>query len=66
MLATGLGANASKNIFGLEITVDKEMKSTPTKKTFLTVIVVNKNISSICDTTHSGRQCSSAFPKKST
>ena len=58
MLATVLEANASKNIFGLEITVGKEMKSTSTKKKFLRVIVFNKNINSICDLTHSGRQCS--------
>ena len=58
MLATVLEANSSKNIFGLEITVRKEMKSTSTKKKFLRVIVFNKNINSICDWTHSGRQCS--------
>ena len=44
MIATVLEANASKNIFCLEITVGKEMKSTSTKKTFLRVIVFNKNI----------------------
>ena len=49
MLFTVLGANASKNIFGLEITVGKEMKSTSTKKEFLRVIVFNKNINSVCD-----------------
>ena len=49
MLATVLEANASKNIFCLEITVGKEMKSTSTKKTFLRVIAFNNNINSICD-----------------
>ena len=49
MLATVLEANVSKNIIGLEKTVGKEMKSTSTKKTFLRVIVFNKNINSICD-----------------
>ena len=49
MLATVLEANVSKIIFGLEITVGKEMKSTSTKKTFLRVIVFNENINSICD-----------------
>ena len=49
MLATVLEANSSKNIFGLEITVGKEMKSTSTKKKFLRIIVFNKNINSICD-----------------
>ena len=47
MLATVLEANASKNIFGLEITVGKEIKSTSMKKKFLRVIVFNKNINSI-------------------
>ena len=57
MLATVLEANASKNIFGFEITVGKKMKSTSTtKKTFMRVLVFNKNINSICDQTHSGRQ----------
>ena len=58
MLATVFEENASKNIFCLEITVGKEMKSTSTKKTLLRVIVFNKNINSICDQTHSGRHCS--------
>ena len=49
MLATVLEASASKNVFGLEITVGKELKSTSTKKNFLRVIVFNKNINSICD-----------------
>ena len=49
MLATVLEANVSKNIFSLEITVGKEMKSTSTKKTLLRVIVFNENINSICD-----------------
>ena len=49
MLATVLEANARKNVFGLEIKVGKEMKSTSTKKTFLRVIVFNKNINFICD-----------------
>ena len=43
-----LEANVSKNIFSLEITVGKEMKSTSTKKNFLRVIVFNKQINSIC------------------
>ena len=54
MLATVLGANVSKSIFGLEITVGKEMKPTSMKKTFLRVVVSNKNINSFCDQTHSG------------
>ena len=49
MLATVLEANASKNTFGLEITVGKEMKSTSRKKKSLRVIVFNENINSICD-----------------
>ena len=49
MLATVLEANVSKNIFCLEITVGKKMKSTCTKKRFLRVIVFNKNMTSICD-----------------
>ena len=49
MLATVLEANVGRNIFGLEIMVGKEMKSTSMKKTFLRVIVLNKNINSICD-----------------
>ena len=49
MLATVLEANVSNNIFGLEIMVGKEMKSASTKKTFLRVIVFNRNINSICD-----------------
>ena len=49
MLATVLEANASKDIFGLEITVGKEMKSTFRKKKFLRVIIFNKNINSIGD-----------------
>ena len=54
MLATVLEANASKNVFGFEIMVGKEVRSTSTKKNFLRVIVSNKNINSICDYTHSG------------
>ena len=49
MLATVLEANLSKNIFGLEIMAGKAMKSTSMKKTFLRVIVFDKNINSICD-----------------
>ena len=49
MLATLLEANVSKNIFGLEITVGKEMKSTSTKKTFLRFTAFNEAINSICD-----------------
>ena len=49
MLATFFEANASKNIFGFEITVGKEMKSTSMKETFLRVIVFDKNTNSICD-----------------
>ena len=49
MLAAVLEANASKNIFGLETMVGKEMKSTSMKTAFLRVIVFNKNINSICD-----------------
>ena len=49
MLNIVLEANASKNIFGLEIAISKEMKSTSTKKTFLRVMVFNTNINSICD-----------------
>ena len=49
MLPTVLEAHASKIIFGLEITVGKEMKCTSTKKKFLRVIVFNENINFICD-----------------
>ena len=42
MLATVLGAKGSKKIFGLEITVSKEMKSTSTKKTFRRVRVLKR------------------------
>ena len=49
MLAIVLESNARKNIFCLEITVGKEMKSTSMKKKFLRVIVFNKNINSIGD-----------------
>ena len=38
MLPTVLEAHVSKIIFGLEISVGKEMKSTSTKKKFLRVI----------------------------
>ena len=49
MLPTVLGGNMSKNLFGLEITVAKEMKSTSTKTAFLRVVHFDKNIYSICD-----------------
>ena len=48
MLASVLEANASKIMFGLETMVSKELKSASTK-TFLRVIVFNKNINSIYD-----------------
>ena len=47
MFAKVLAANACKNIFGLDLVVNKEMKSTSTKKTFLRGIVFNKNVNSI-------------------
>ena len=50
----------SKNIFGVEITVGKEMKFASMKKTFLRVMHFNKNINSICDQAHSGPQCTNA------
>ena len=49
MLATVLRGNESKNIFGLEITAGKEMKSISTKKIFLRIMHFNKNIDSSCD-----------------
>ena len=47
----------NKNIFGLEITVGMEMKSTSTKKIFLRGMHFHKNVNSICDWTLSGLQC---------
>ena len=42
MVATVLRGNVSKNIFGLEITVGKEMKFISTKKTFLGVMLFDR------------------------
>ena len=49
VLEKGLGAEVSKNVFGLEIRVGKEIKSTLIKKTFLRVVHFKKNMNSICD-----------------
>ena len=49
MLATVLRGKVGENIFGFEITVGKEMKSTSTKKIFLRVMLLDKYIYSICD-----------------
>ena len=54
-MATVLIGNMNKNIFGLEIKVGKEIKSTSsTMEIFLRVMHCNKNICSICDWTNSG------------
>ena len=58
MFALVSRGNVSKNIFGLEITVGKEMKSISIKKIFLKGMHLNRNINSFRDKTHSGRQYS--------